>query len=46
MGLDYGQHRATGTTLLDLTCFPRKDGTAMTSTQQRDLSELILGRKV
>src|SRR6266487_7050714 len=46
MGLDYGQRRATGTTALDPTCSPRKDGTPMTSTQQRDLSELILGRKV
>jgi hypothetical protein len=45
-GLDYGQRRATGATVLDLTCSPRKDGTAVTSTQQRDLSELILGRKV
>jgi hypothetical protein len=46
MRLAYGQHGATGTTLLDPTCSPRKDGTPMTSTQQRDLSELILGRKV
>jgi transposase InsO family protein len=33
-------------TRLDPTCSPRKDGTPMTSTQQPDLSELILGRKV
>jgi hypothetical protein len=46
MRLAYGQHGATGTTALDPTCSPRKDGTPMTSTQQRDLSELILGRKV
>jgi hypothetical protein len=46
MGLDYGQHGATGTTALDLTCLPRKDGTPMTSTQQGVLSELILGRSV